>query len=500
MSKWINWLKGLLSADSTDSKTVSHETEARYLVELTDLRRREKALIERAVDVVCTINSSGSFVFVSPSCKTAWGYEAKDLQGKSAKSVVDEEGYKRLFAYASETDKSIEKVIFETDIQCADGAIRHAAWRGQWSISEKTLFCIVHDMTEQKQLEQTLRSSEKQLKDILQTLPAGVLILDSSGKIEFANSSAKRLLIIDEEKLVGQMLGQFFCESFPDGQRRLVSNDRLAMRSDGCRTPVETHTDDIELGGHKKQIFLFVDKSALYDLERTKQEFFTMVAHDFRAPLTSLRNLVVLIEDGVLDKQSQQGTRVAEQVNLECNQLLRLVQDMVDIGKLGSNTFALEADHTDALAIVNRAVEGISPMARNSGVRIEVSKNSATVWCDELRLNQVITNLLTNAVKHSPPDSQVKVSLKKETSTDVVRFEVKDFGPGIPADKLDKVFEIYEQLSVSNGKPAQGTGLGLAICKLIVQRHGGQIGVESKVAEGSLFWFTIPNSPPDQKT
>lgn len=500
MPKWIDWLTGLLSADSTDAKANAETAEARYLAELTDLRRREKALIERAVDVVCTVDSSGSFVFVSPSCKNAWGYETKELAGKSARAVVDEEGYKRLFAYASEADKSIEKVIFETEIQCADGTTKHAAWRGQWSISEKTLFCIVHDMTEQKQIEQALRSSEKQLKDILQMLPAGVMIMDNSGAIEFVNSAARRLLGFEEQKIVGQSLDKFFSEDFPEHQSRLVSNDRIALRPDGTQIPVETHTDNIDLAGQQKQLFLFVDKTALYDLERTKQEFFAMVAHDFRAPLTSLRNLVVLIEDGVLEKQSDQGAQVSKQVNLECNQLLRLVQDMVDIGKLGSNTFALDADHTDALAVVNLAVQGVAPMAENSGVKIAVPKNSATIWCDELRLNQVITNLLTNAIKHSPDNSQVEISIDEQPSNNCVRICVKDFGAGIPSDKLDKVFEIYEQLSASNGKPAQGTGLGLAICKLIVQRHGGQIGVESKVGEGSLFWFTMPMENAAAKT
>ncbi len=209
-----------------------------------------------------------------------------------------------------------------------------------------------------------------------------------------------------------------------------------------------------------------------------------MVAHDLRAPLTSLRNLVVLIEEGVLDKQSEQGSKVSEQVNLECTQLLRLVQDMVDIGKLGSNSFNLDNDQNPVAGAIQSAVEGIKFIADQSNISISMPQTTASYWGDELRINQVLTNLLTNAIKHSLPNSHVEILVSEETAKNCIRFEVKDFGPGIPADKLNKVFEIYEQLPGLNGKPSQGTGLGLAICKMIVLRHGGQIGVESTPGEG----------------
>ncbi len=500
MQKLIKWLAelGLTRAGKSTKHaeyTLQDNAEARYLVELADLRQREKALIERAVDVVCTIDSTGSFVFVSPSCKT-WGYATQELQGKSARVVVDEEGFKRILNYANEADKSIEKVMFETQISCKDGSTKHAAWRGQWSISEKTLFCIVHDMTEQKQIEQALRASEQQLKEILETLPAGVVIMTHSGIIEFANAAAERLLLRDKQSIVGQSTDSLFSADFPAQQNRLDLNDRIVCRADKSSIPVETHTQRIELGGQEKQILLFVDKSAHYDFERTKQEFFTMVAHDFRAPLTSLKNLVVLIEDGVLDKQSEQGTRVSEQVSLECSQLLRLVQDMVDIGKMGTNTFVLDSGFGEAGQLIQSAVEGSKHLAERNNIKITVPKASATYFGDEQRLNQVLTNLITNAIKHSKPDSQVEIQIADDSQNDCVRFSVKDCGPGIPADKREKVFEMYEQLPGASGKPSTGTGLGLAICKLIVQHHGGQIGVESKQGEGSLFWFTISKSSP----
>lgn len=495
---WLAGFRSILNFHARDSKAHQESIETRYLIELADLRQREKALIERAVDVVCTINSTGAFAFVSQSCKNAWGFDVQEIQGQSSQVVVGDEGFKNILRYAAEADQSIEKVTFETTIRCKDGTIKHAAWRGQWSISEKTLFCIVHDMTEQKEVEQALRASEKQLKDILETLPAGVLITNSKGNVEFANACSRQLLMREEAAIIGEATKTLFITEFPLHQSRLSNDDRLLRRSDGALIPVEIHTDSIELGGQSKQILLFVDKSAHYDLERTKQDFFAMVAHDFRAPLTSLRNLVVLIEEGVLEKESEEGTKVSEQVSLECSQLLRLVQDMVDIGKLGTNTFALDCEQKPLSPIVQSAVEGIKFVAERKSVKISLPETAASCCVDDLRLNQVLTNLLTNAIKHSQPNSHVQVEIS-EASDDYVRFAVNDSGPGIPADKLERVFEAYEQLPGANGKPSAGTGLGLAICKKIVQHHGGEIGVESTPGEGSSFWFTIPKTPAQSK-
>jgi PAS domain S-box-containing protein len=496
-NKVKSWRNRFIKIFAGNSERSSKESiEARYLAELSDLRQREKALIERAVDVVCTVDSFGSFVFVSPSCKSAWGYSPQEIQRNPASLVVDDEGYSRIITYAKEADKSIEKVVFEAKIRCKDGSIKTTAWRGQWSISEKTLFCIVHDMTEQKQIEESLRASEQQLKQILEHLPAGILLMNQEGVIEFANVAARSDFGCDSQTIIGKTVDEFVTDEFPARQLKLGLNDRLIIKTDGRTLPVETHCEPIVLGIEKKQILLFVDKSALYDLEKNKQDFFTMVAHDLRAPLTSLRNLVVLIEEGVLDKRSEEGTRVSNQVNLECAQLLRLVQDMVDLGKLGSSSFLLDCGLHSAEMAVSSAVETVRPVAEQNRISIAVTTCPVEYWGDELRINQILTNLLSNAIKHSKANSQVVVKVEMSESK-FAKFSVKDCGPGVPAEKQEKIFDMYEQLPSHSGEPVSGAGLGLAICKKIVHHHGGQIGVESGDSSGSLFWFTVPSTRSD---
>lgn len=484
--------------DSGAADVLTDDDANRIVTELADARQRERALIERAVDVVCTIDSSGMFAFVSPSSHTAWGYRPADLLRKSVRQIVDEEGYERIMSYADAAEKSIERVIFETEIRCQNATIKHAMWRGHWSISDKTLFCIVHDMTEEKLMERTLRESEKRLKDILEFLPAGVLIASQTGVVEFANAASRVALGYSAVDPAGENIADLFTE-FPQYQVRLHRRDELAVRLDGARTPVEVHKEMIELAGTSKQLLVFVEKSALYDLEKAKQDFFAMVAHDLSAPLTALKGLVVLIEEGVLESRSEQVARVSGRVDQECNQLLRLVSDMVDLGKMGSSSFVLKRDHKQALAVIASAVDGIISTAERKNVSIDMPAADDSYFGDELRVKQVLTNLLINAIKYSPDGANISVLLSEETEERTgerfLRFAVQDQGAGIAVDQLERIFEKYEQIPQSDGKAALGSGLGLAICKLIVQRHGGQIGCQSTVGQGSLFWFTIPCSP-----
>jgi signal transduction histidine kinase len=145
---------------------------------------------------------------------------------------------------------------------------------------------------------------------------------------------------------------------------------------------------------------------------------------------------------------------------------------------------------------VSSAVETVRPVAEQNRISIAVTTCPVEYWGDELRINQILTNLLSNAIKHSRANSQVVVKVEMSESK-FAKFSVKDCGPGVPAEKQEKIFDMYEQLPSHSGEPVSGAGLGLAICKKIVHHHGGQIGVESGDSSGSLFWFTVPSTRSD---
>ena len=139
---------------------------------------------------------------------------------------------------------------------------------------------------------------------------------------------------------------------------------------------------------------------------------------------------------------------------------------------------------------MRQSVETVQSLAVESNITLFVEPTSVQVWVDRDRIIQTLVNLVSNAIKFSPPHSTV--TLSTQALADRVLFQVKDQGRGIPADKLDTIFGRFQQVDASDSRQKGGTGLGLAICRGIVQQHGGRIWVESVVGQGSIFYFTVP--------
>jgi signal transduction histidine kinase len=165
----------------------------------------------------------------------------------------------------------------------------------------------------------------------------------------------------------------------------------------------------------------------------------------------------------------------------------------LDIERIESGTVSMVKAVWMVSELMHKAVDVVQPLADAAGIRLDLDSSGGQVWVDADRIIQTFTNLLSNAIKFSPVGSTVWFSSHKQAGQ--VLFEVRDFGRGIPADKLGVIFEKFQQVDVSDARSGEGTGLGLAICKSIVQQHGGQIWVESTVGQGSTFSFVLPRSP-----
>ena len=218
-----------------------------------------------------------------------------------------------------------------------------------------------------------------------------------------------------------------------------------------------------------------------------------MLTHDLKTPLTSIHGILALLEEGFLGRLSEQGVEMTKRVRITCKRLLRLINDMLDLEKINAGKFSLECKDVDAAFVVGQSVETIQNLAAERKISIKTNSTPVTCWGDDDRLIQVLVNLLSNAIKYSPENAVIEVL--SEEQSDAVKFSVFDHGRGIPADKVGRVFERFEQVEVADAKKKGGTGLGLAICQAIVTEHGGNIGANSQLGEGSCFWFTIPKKP-----
>lgn len=245
-------------------------------------------------------------------------------------------------------------------------------------------------------------------------------------------------------------------------------------------------TDEV---AHLDQVFHSM-ADALAEAERSKQEVLGMVTHDLKTPLTTVSALLEMLEDGMFGKLNDQGIANLKVVTRNVLRMNGLIRDLLDIEKIKSGKLSLFREDVSVPDLLHEAVDSVRSLADDRKIALVVKADEVDAYADNHRMLQILINLLSNAIKFSPENSQIIVSAKHDGS--VVHVAVQDFGRGIPADKLQAVFERFEQTKVSDATVKGGTGLGLAICKALVELHGGQIGVTSQEGKGSTFFFTVP--------
>jgi signal transduction histidine kinase len=238
------------------------------------------------------------------------------------------------------------------------------------------------------------------------------------------------------------------------------------------------------------EVEMRLNAAARRELARMKDEFVSIVAHELRTPLTSIRGSLGLLASGKLDgtPQAQRMLQIAAQ---NSDRLVRLINDMLDLDRMASGRLEMEPAMLPVQPLVQQAMDAVQGSATALQVRMEARvPPGLEVWGDSDRMVQVLVNLLSNAAKFSPPGAVVEVVVEDRGSNAL--FQVRDRGRGIPADRLDDIFERFRQVDSSDARDKGGTGLGLAICRTIVQQHGGRIWVASEWGKGSTFFFTVP--------
>jgi CheY-like chemotaxis protein len=249
-------------------------------------------------------------------------------------------------------------------------------------------------------------------------------------------------------------------------------------------------------GGITEFVAIKQDVTERKMVERMKSEFVSTVSHELRTPLTSIRGSLGLVAGGVAGELPPQVQRLIGIALSNSDRLVRLINDILDIEKIESGRMDFRKQPADLVGIVRQALEANQAFAAQHNVALELleAPAHAEVLGDSDRLIQVMTNLLSNAAKFSPPGGRVTVRITPDGQS--IHVSVADQGPGIPDEFRSRIFRKFAQADSSDTRQKGGTGLGLSIAKAIVEMHGGRIGFETEAGRGTTFWFEIPEHRP----
>ncbi len=354
-----------------------------------------------------------------------------------------------------------------------------------------------------------LRRLAGQSQQILDSVAEGIYGVDQDGRLTFVNQAAARMLGYPAEELLGRS-DQTFRPAQPAGPAGAVSPvgltlstgapqqgaDEVYLRRDGSEIPVDVTTGPIADGrGVVGAVVAFRDVTQRREVDRIKNEFVSVVSHELRTPLTSVRGSLGLLAAGAVGELPPGAARMIAIAVDNSERLIRLINDILDIDRLESGQMPMEFAAHDVATVVAGTVESLRPMAQTARVRLAATQVGGRVHADADRLGQVLTNLISNAIKFSRPGGRVTVTATPAGRQ--VAFAVADQGRGIPPDQLEAIFGRFQQVDSSDSRQKGGTGLGLAISRGIVDRHGGRIWAENRPG-GACLRFTIPaaTAPP----
>jgi PAS domain S-box-containing protein len=508
------------------AESTLRESEARY-----------RQLVEGSLGMVCTHDLNGVLGSVNTHGVQLIGRTREQMVGHPLTDFIPEDRRDAFTDY-------LNRVVHEGDVQGllhlrhVDGDIRVIAYRNKLIETPGRAPYVLGfgvDISEQVRAEDKLRALIRQSNSILESVGDGIYGVDLNGNVTVINPAAAQMLGYKTNELLGRNMHQLIHHTRADGTaypaddspiqnsiRDLdtvrVSNE-VFWRKDGTSFPVEyVARPQIEIpseslaesayhpgspgsipslkpaGKAVGVVVAFTDTTERRALERMKDEFISTVSHELRTPLTSLRAALGLIVGGTLAERPDKLNQMFDIATGNTDRLVRLVNDILELERIGSGKAELHYTMCSADDLFRRAAGLLQTGASKARLRITFNSQGVNVWADPDRILQTLTNLISNAIKFSPPGTEIHLRARRVDANEA-EMQVRDQGRGIPADKLESIFERFHQVDASDSRTMGGTGLGLAICRSIITQHGGRIWATSIPTKGSTFHFTLPTRP-----
>ncbi|MCI0531715.1 MAG: phosphate regulon sensor histidine kinase PhoR [candidate division Zixibacteria bacterium] len=336
------------------------------------------------------------------------------------------------------------------------------------------------------------------LDSVISNMREGVLVLNARGEILFANRSFKSLFGADRE-----VLNKSYLEFSRDPVIRQLVQKALTQRQGGAAEVNLTHPQERILqteamvfesgkGREAVAILVFHDITNLKRLEEIRRDFVANVSHELRTPLTSIKGYVEALQDGAINEKNQ-AKEFLSIIWRHSERMNKLITDLLLLSQLEAEGFPLRKEKFDIKSLIAEVVDQFQQMARKKSVKLDYSVEGEidSLYADRDRINQVLSNLIDNAIKYTPNGGKVQVKARRQKLA--VEISVRDTGSGIPSTDLPRIFERFYTVDKARSREMRGTGLGLSIVKHIVEAHQGRVWAESELGQGSTFYFYLPD-------
>jgi PAS domain S-box-containing protein len=505
--------------DITDRKTAEAELteaktslEARVQERTNELRQYADELQDLYNNAPCgyhSLDAEGRFVLINDTELLWLGYSREEILGYRFDQLLTPESQSEFRQHFPLFLARGWLSDMEFELICKDGSrlpiILNATSirdnNGQYLMSRSMIF----DIRDRKQAQSALEEAERRWRSLLDNVQLVVVGLNQMGRIDYCNPFFLALTGYGRSEVIGQDWGRMFlppsAELLLPSSRQGYSEYELVTRSGERRTIAWNSTllrnsHGVEIG----VMSIGEDITRRQEVDRLKGEFISIVSHELRTPLTAIRGSLGLLASGIYDQRPDKRQKMLQVASEQTERLVRLVNDILDLQRLESGKVQLNMQSCRADQLLRQAVEALYAYAEASQIRVTIEAEPIALWADPDAVIQLLTNLLSNGIKFSPTGSHIQLKVAESPAPEnpvadrgpEIHFTVEDQGRGIPSDKLEHIFEQFQQVDASDSRQKGGTGLGLAICRHIVGQHGGRIWAESELGQGSTFTFTLP--------
>ncbi|WP_337841375.1 ATP-binding protein [Rheinheimera sp.] len=397
-------------------------------------------------------------------------------------------------------DLSLRGAQWQMAIRSLDDTEGWGLW--QWRLaggSVSLLFCLMlgwllFSFRRSYQFSEALQETETYGRRILDAVSDVIITTDLQGRIERMNQAVTVVFGYLQPELLGKdfrLLLQAAEPGWNEGQ--LPLQETIGVRKSGELFALELSRRETERGGQRRYVWLLRDISARKEVEQLKDEFVSTVSHELRTPLTSINGALGLTLGGVLGPLTDKQQHMLSLAQQNSQRLANLINDLLDIEKLAVNKMPFKFKLWPLQNLLHQSLELNQPVALARQVQLlldDPDQADAWVEVDDTRFQQLMANLLANAIRHSPVKGQVKIRIELQQTQ--VTVSVIDQGSGVPPEFVPRLFQKFSQADASDRRAISGTGLGLAICKELVKAMQGEIGYRQTEQGGACFYFRLP--------